>query len=222
MSKGEAGSRKLVLPGEVISLRQRRAGQHLIFEEGKLIATRLGFLERRGDSYVVLPIKGPYIPRVGDRVVGKVIEFSPFGWELDINSPRPAFLPAREAWPDRRQGFSLGLGDLVYGKVMAYDRTRDPQVSLRGRGLGKIKEGELLRVNPMAMPRLIGRRGSLIELIRKATGTDIKAGQNGLIVITGSSDGVLRAMKILKTLENDIYSVDLTGRTKQMLEEGAK
>ncbi|MER3601171.1 MAG: RNA-binding protein [Nitrososphaerota archaeon] len=217
MSRPQAPARKLVLPGDVVSARQRRAGQYLLLEGGRLIATRLGFLERRGDTYVVLPIKGPYIPRVGDRVVGKVIDVSPFGWELDINAPRPAFLPLREAWHDRRQEFSLNLGDLVYAKVMAHDRTRDPQLTLRGRGMGKIKEGELLRVNPMSMPRLIGRRGSLMDLIRKATGTDIKAGQNGLIVISGPPDGVLRAMRILKALELDIYSTDLVGRTKEML-----
>ena len=78
----------------------------------------------------------------------------------------------------------------MLAKIEAYDRSRDPQLSIRGPGLGKIPGGELVKISPTKVPRLIGKKGYMIKMIGNLTHCDIRVGQNGLVVLDGPPEGV--------------------------------
>ena len=51
------------------------------------------------------------------------------------------------------------VGDLTLAQVIAFDRTRDPLLTTKGRGLGKITSGRVARITPAKIPRVIGKQG---------------------------------------------------------------
>ncbi|MCH8945887.1 MAG: KH domain-containing protein [Nanoarchaeota archaeon] len=51
--------------------------------------------------------------------------------------------------------------------------------------MGKIEEGMIFRINPNKVPRVIGKEGSMIKIIKDETGCNITVGQNGFIWVRG-------------------------------------
>ena len=73
---------RIVVPGELIVEGSKyRAGFGTYKEEDKLFASVIGFSEIKGNNNVyVVPFSGPYIPKVGDIVIGKIINTSIVSW----------------------------------------------------------------------------------------------------------------------------------------------
>ena len=57
----------------------------------------------------------------------------------------------------------FAIGDMITARIIAFDRTRDPMLTVQDRDLGKIPRGELLRISATRVPRLIGKRGFMIK-----------------------------------------------------------
>jgi exosome complex component RRP4 len=159
-------------------------------------------------------------------VVGKVVDVTGYGWELDINSCFKGYLPGqfvfgREFSPATHDLTSrFRVGDLVLAKIASFDRSRDPQISIRGPGLGKIPSGELVRISATKVPRLIGRKGYMINMIAGETHTDLKVGQNGWVVIDGPPEGVVKAIKAIRMIEEEAHMADLTQKVQNFLLSG--
>jgi exosome complex component RRP4 len=109
------------------------------------------------------------------------------------------------------------VGDLMLAKIEAFDRTRDPQLSIRGPGLGKIPQGEIVKITPMKVPRLIGRKGYMITMIAELTSCEIKVGQNGVVVVDGTPEGVAKAVQAIMLVEEGAHQADLTAKVQQLL-----
>ena len=77
--------RRFVIPGEVVARGSLRAETNVIRVGDNLVSTRVGMAEIAHDAVRVVPLSGPYIPRIDDLVVGKIIDYSAFAWEADIN-----------------------------------------------------------------------------------------------------------------------------------------
>jgi exosome complex component RRP4 len=113
----------------------------------------------------------------------------------------------------------LDKGDLVYARIANSDRMREPLISIMGENLGKIDSGELVKISPTKIPRLIGKHGSMIQTIEGATNATITVGQNGLVVVDcEESDGLLKAIAAIRMVEEQAHLVDLTDKVKKMLE----
>jgi len=98
-------SRKIVLPGDLVSTNPKAAGPGTYVENGKVYARVLGLLDKTDLGVRIIPLKGRYIPSIGDTVIGIVKEVTANGWIVNINSPYMAFLPILEnpaMRPDRR------------------------------------------------------------------------------------------------------------------------
>jgi exosome complex component RRP4 len=107
---------------------------------------------------------------------------------------------------------------MITARVAAFDRTRDPMLTLQDRDLGKIPRGELLKISPTRVPRLIGKRGSMIQTIEQATQTRVLIGQNGIVVVTGRTpEGVEMAVKAIRMVEEEAHTANLTQRIKVLL-----
>ena len=84
--------------------------------------------------------------------------------------------------------------------------------------MGKIPTGELLKISPTRVPRLIGKRGSMIQTIEQASSTRITIGQNGIIVVSGKDkEGVTLAINAIHIVEVEAHTSNLTQRIKQLL-----
>ena len=94
-------------------------------------------------------------------------------------------------------------------------------MSLKSRGLGKIEEGLVFEVNSNKVPRIIGKEGSMIKIIKDNTGCDITVGQNGMVLLKGDSvDAELFAKKAILFVAEKSYMSGLTEEvTKWFAEE---
>jgi exosome complex component RRP4 len=109
-------------------------------------------------------------------------------------------------------------GDLVTTRIIAFDRTRDPMLTIQERDLGKISHGKFLKISSTRVPRLIGKRGSMIQTIEQATQTKILIGQNGILVVSGKNDeGIGLAFKAIKMVEEEAHTSNLTQKIKDLL-----
>ena len=216
--------RKYVVPGDKIIEGNFRPLMNVIKTGNAIIATRIGIAEAGRDGIKVIPLSGVYIPRVNDIVIGKITDHSSLSWEVDINSCFSAHLPAQDVFgrdfsPARDDmNRQLATGDLITARIIAFDRTRDPMLTVQDKDLGKIPRGELLKISATRVPRLIGKRGSMIQTIEQATQTRIMIGQNGIIVVTGKRlDGTQLASRAIKMVEEEAHMSNLTQRIKILL-----
>ena len=218
--------RQLVTPGDLIAEGDYIAGENTYKEDNKIYASRIGLVDYEDKKVNVVALRAFYIPRVGDTVIGTVVEVGFNGWVVDINSPYLALLRASDVLgrPFRPQKDELSqvldVGDLIVAKIVAYDRTHDPQLTVGEPGLGKITRGEIVKVTPTKIPRVIGRKGSMISMIKQETGCQIILGLNGIVLVTGKSleDEQLAIMAIRK-IEEESHTSGLTDRIVQMLKE---
>jgi len=91
-------------------------------------------------------------------------------------------------------------------------------LTLQEKDLGKISNGEFLKISSTRVPRLIGKRGSMIQTIEQATQTRILIGQNGILVVTGkSNEGIALAFKAIRLVEEEAHTSNLTQRVKDLL-----
>jgi exosome complex component RRP4 len=217
--------RKYVIPGDVVTTGPFRPEQNVELQGNKIISTTIGISEIYDDSVKVIPLTGKYIPKINDLVIGKVISHTSLSWELDINSCYVGFLPAQDVFGRDFSAHAdelaskLKSGDLVAARIANFDRTRDPLVTISDRDLGKIDTGVLIQISPSKVPRLIGKRGTMIQMIEMATDAAITIGQNGWIVVSCESpEGLLKAKKAIEMVNEKAHVANLTDQVKEMLE----
>jgi exosome complex component RRP4 len=214
-----------VIPGEVIVTGSYRAEQNTVMNGDKVIATAIGLSDVHDGNVRVIPLTGVYYPKDDDLVIGKIISHSAMSWEVNINSCYSGMLPATDVFGRDFSSHSDDLsaklrnGDLIATRIVNADKTRDPLLTISGRELGKIDSGELVEISPSKVPRLIGKRGSMIQMIESTTNAQITIGQNGLIVVScDDSDGLLRAIQAIELVEEKAHVANLTDQITEMLE----
>jgi exosome complex component RRP4 len=219
-------TRQIVTPGDLIAEGEYVAGENTYKENEKIYASRLGLVDTENKKVSVVALKAFYIPKAEDIVIGTVVEVGFNGWTVDINAPYPAILRAGDVLsrPFRPQKDDLSqvldLGDLIVAKVASYDRTHDPQLTVGEPGLGKITRGQILKITPTKIPRVIGRKGSMISMIKQETGCNIILGLNGVILITGKTlESEQLALKAIHKIDEESHTSGLTDRVTQMLKE---
>jgi exosome complex component RRP4 len=218
--------RQLVTPGDLIAEGEYIAGENTFKEKDKIYAARVGIVEYETKKIDVVALKAFYVPRTGDIIIGTITEVGFNGWTVDINSPYIALLRASDVLsrPFKPQKDDLpqvlDAGDLIVAKIVSYDRTHDPQLTVAEPGLGKITRGQIVKITPTKIPRVIGRKGSMISMIKQETGCNIILGLNGVVLITGKSlEDEQLAMEAILKIEQESHTSGLTDRITQMLKE---
>jgi len=218
--------RKLVLPGELLAEGRFEAGPNTYREGDKIYSAVVGLAEIKNKVVSVIALKGCYIPKVGDVVIGVITDYSPTSWQVDINSPYTATLQVVDALPrpidpakeNIRKYFDVG--DVIVGEVIVFDKTRNPMLTTKGKGYGKLTGGRLLDISPTKVPRLIGRRGSMINMIKKELGCQVIVGQNGRVWISAKNSKYEDiAVKVVRKVEMEAQIPGLTERVRKMIKE---
>ena len=217
-----------MIPGELIAQGSYGIRGNMLKVGDKIYATRIGLAEVSSDTIKLISLNGSYMPRIDDIVVGKVVNFNAFGWQVDIESWFPAFLPAANVmgrdYSSARDSLAsqLVIGDQLLAAIAAYDRTREPLLSISGPGLGKIAEGDTIKVSASKVPRIIGKKGAMINAIESGSGCRLSIGQNGIIVMIGNRDSVSKATSAIKLIEAEAHSPGLTQKVQDILSSGAR
>jgi exosome complex component RRP4 len=215
--------RQIVFPSQVLGdAKTIKAGQGTFIENGRIISEILGILNQNDNYINVIPLKGRYEPVIGDFVIGVVEEALSAGWLVDINAPSPAFLHTEEVPWDVEFGATekyLNSGDSIMAKVFQIDELKKLQVSMKDRNLFKIKGGDIIEVEPSRVPRIIGKKGSMISLIKKYIRCRIFVGQNGKIWIDGDTDNIEKVIKVIRLIEREAISYGLTNRIEDLLKK---
>ena len=214
-----------VLPGDVISNGSSSLKQNVILEGDKLVSTTIGFTEINDGAVDVIALTGLYISAVDDLVIGKIVSHNALSWEVDINSSYRAMLPASDIfgkdYSPSRDDLSLKLiiGDIVLARIVNSDSKR-PLITINGQNLGKIDDGELIKISPAKVPRLIGKHGSMIQSIEESTGASITIGQNGWVIFKSDNPISLKnAIASIKMADLILHDDNLEEKIQNMLDE---
>ena len=212
--------RKLVIPGEtVVSGDDHLPGDFTVKEGGDIVAIRFGLAETNGRVVKIIPVSGVFEPRRGNNVIGRVVDINFSGWSIELGGPYSAFLPLAECprFIDRANITEFaGVGDVLIAKIWSVKKG-SIDLTLKSRGLGKLEEGRIIKINPHKVPRVIGKEGSMINLIKDETKVDITVGQNGYIWLNGDFDGEKKAEEAIRIIESEASTDGLTDKVEDFL-----
>jgi len=219
-------NREIVIPSQLLGdIKQKKAGKGTFVENGKIYSEIIGVLSDNSKYINVIPLKGRYDPIEKDFVIGIVEEPLQSSWLVDINAAYPALLHVNEVPWDVDYGETkkfLNHGDSIMAKVLQVNREKKLQITLKDRNLYKIKGGFILNVEPSKVPRIIGRKGSMIALLKKYTSSRIFVGQNGRIWIDGTEEGIRKVINVVRMIENEALSYGLTNKVEELLKKDTK
>jgi len=231
--------RILVVPGDQLPVTAAKIDHETILRENEqYYSTVVGLFEQRQNRANVVRLFGPYTPKVGDVVVGIIIDEVLLGWKVDINAARPALLPFTNV-PSRSK---LSIGDVIVAEVADYGVSRGVVLNMRekrartgrrktrrrqtkktrtkGRRLGRVTRGFLVAIQPSKLPRLIGRGGSMISAIKRGLNCDIIVGENGYLVLRTESLRKRQIFeRIIRIIEAQAHTTGLTERVIKLLSE---
>lgn len=212
---------KLVIPGDLISDDVKRAGEGTYVASGEVYASIYGILDQK--ELRVIPLSGKYMPHTGDTVIGKVVDISFSNWIIDINSPYEALLHISEH-PDRIYPFDMGqfldIGDLFIAQVKDVDATMRVELTLET--FSPLRSGRAIEISHTRIPRVIGRGGSMINLLKKELGCSIFVGQNGRIWVNGEEYDMNIAIQTLLKIEREAHTPGLTDMVREQIETARK
>ena len=83
--------------------------------------------------------------------------------------------------------------------------------------MGKFKGGIIVDIAPTKVPRLIGKKGSMINMIKDKTNCKIVVGQNGLVWVKGDEDMEQLTKNIIHLIEAEAHTSGLTNKIKNKL-----
>ena len=213
--------RQIVIPGEnIVSGDNFLPGEGAYRDGNDVVAKRYGIVNI-SDNYVrVVPLSGVYFPRRNNVIIGTISGITMNGWLIDFGGSQNAFLSLNEVPryinKNELKEF-LDFGDCVIVKIWD-TQSRGIDTSMKQRGLGKIEGGMLMNVNPNKVPRIIGKEGSMVKIIRNATDCNLTVGQNGVVWIKSNKiENEILAKKIIDYIVENSVLVGLTEKVEKYI-----
>lgn len=228
MSDIKINDKEIAVPGETLAVGMDVLPGSGTYRDGeKIMANRLGLASIDGRTIKLIPLSGRYMPKTGDTIICKVIDVGFNGWRLDTNSAYSAMLSMKDATSEFIQrGANLtqyyDLGDYIVCKIVNVTSQKLIDVTMKGPGLRKLRGGRIIEVDSNKVPRIIGKQGSMVMMIKDATKCNISVGQNGLIWIDGEPMNELLAIQTIRKIEKESHTSGLTDKIKEYLEKNNK
>jgi len=194
--------RRIILPGEKIA-EGRINAPNTFFDGASTYAAVIGMVDDEG-RYI--PLENRYRPAVGDVVVGMVTDVRHAGYEVDLNLPQGGFIPTRDI------RLTLQLGDFVICRVKTVNEVGDVDLG----EVRRLPKGKIIEFPSAKVPRLIGKKSSMIGLLKDYTGGDIMVGNNGYVWMSERSDMPL-LLKAIKMIERKAHKSGLTDEMANFL-----
>jgi len=201
----EHKEKKIVVPGELITKERKKLGQHVFVENGEVHSDVLGITYPKSSVAYVVPLKGSYIPQRDDLIVGIVSRETVRGYMVDINSVYASYLSG-DSVRDR-----LEKGSIVSAKVSDVNEINEA-------GLFDVRVfygGEIISVSPPKVPRIIGKNGSMLSVLKEGTGCNLLVGRNGWVWAKGQNTRLL--VDALRLIEREAHKDNLTVKVEEFL-----
>lgn len=226
MSRLLTKDKEITAPGEILAEgMDYLPGPGTYRDEDKIRAKRVGLVMIDGRTIKLIPLSGRYLPKRGDTIIGRVKEILISGWMLDIDSAYPAMLSMKDATSeyiargaDLTQYFTFG--DYLVCKIINVTSQKLTDVTMKGPGLRKLYGGRIIRINTHKVPRVIGKKGSMVSMIKQATGSKIIVGQNGVTWLQNDDPKLeLLTVESIKKIARESHITGLTDSIKEFLEK---
>lgn len=218
--------KQVVVPGEVLATGLDNLPGYGTYRNGENIhAGMLGLTSVEGRTVKLIPLAGKYIPKQGDVIIAKIFDVTFSGWRAEINSAYSAMLSLKEGTTDFvERGADLTkyytFKDYIVSRIVNVTSQNLVDLTMRGPGLRKLHEGRIISITPCKVPRVIGKKGSMVSMIKNATECQITVGQNGWIWLTGKDPKKEAiAEKTIKLIEEKAHTSGLTEKVKEFLEK---
>ncbi|MFX1417352.1 MAG: exosome complex RNA-binding protein Rrp4 [Promethearchaeota archaeon] len=228
--------REVVVPGEVLTedVSNFLPGRGTILnkERNKIISLNIGLKQIKKNYVNVIPLRGFYTPRPGDKVIALVVDKNPVKYKCDINAKDFGQLkPKNTIKKGKVRGFRGGgavqedlsterfdIGDILVVKVLSADRLNKPELTTVGKYLGKKMGGIVITIDPPKIPRVIGRNGSMIKMLKNLTKCNIFVTQNGRIWLKGEDIAHERLLiESINKIATEAHTVGLTDRMQDYI-----
>ncbi len=193
----------MILPGDLVWEREVYASGTYTMG-GKTYAKVMGMM--REDKFI--PLEMSYRPKVGDNVVGIVTEERRAGYSTDLNLPYNGMVPTRKV------RIHLDMGGMIYGKISFVDEVGNVDIGV----VDKLPPGKIISVPPSKVPRIIGKKSSMLNQIREKTKCSIFVGNNGYIWI-GARGNVPLVLKTIRLIIDNAHTSGLTDVVAKYLED---
>lgn len=217
---------KIVVPGEHLATGEFKKGEGVLQIDDNYYSSMVGVFATRGEKIRVRPLKSRYYPSVGDKVIGYIEDANLTSWTVNIKGPYSGLLLASNAMKGRFDPVKddtrriYDVGDVIKAEIISFDRTRDPMLTTKFPRLGKLDGGRIIEVAPNHIPRIIGRKGSMISMIKNATNAKIMVAQNGRIWIKGTTkEDEDRVIEAIDQITREAHVSGLTDRIENLLKE---
>ncbi|MBI1972721.1 KH domain-containing protein [Candidatus Woesearchaeota archaeon] len=216
-------SKKIVVPGEVLATGMDFLPSSGTFrDKDKIISIYVGLTNISGRVIRVIPLRGRYIPKRDDTVIGRIIDMTFSNWFIDMNCANIGVLSVREISEFVERGADLAdyfsYGDYIVCKISKVTRA-SVDLTMRGPGLRKLGPGKLITIDSSKVPRIIGKQGSMISMIKEKTNCRIVVGQNGTIWIQGAPEDEMVAAEAIYKINQESHREGLTEEIAALLEK---
>lgn len=217
-------TRKMVLPGEFIVEGDLKLGSGVFREDKRIYSSVMGLLDIKESFVKVIPITGRYTPKANDFVIGEIEDMDFGSWYTNIGAAYSATITAKDYFSER-DGFqediskAMRIGDAVYAMIREISPRKRVFLSMRERGSRKLRGGRIIEVTSAKVPRVIGRQGSMISMIKQETDCRVLVGQNGRVWIEGAPERMDLVVKAIERIEKDAHAPGLTQSIKNMIIE---
>ncbi len=202
--------KQVVVPGELISAERKRLGQNVYVSDGKIYSKVLGISDDERESAEVVALEGTYMPRRDDTIIGVVSRVVFAGYGININSFVDSFIP-RKGLRDEAK-----VGDIIVAKVEEINEMREANLAfpriLRG--------GEIIELTPVRSPRLIGKNGSMLDVLTNGTNCEIFVGKNGRVWARNGNIALLK--KAVEFIDKNSFKSNLTNAVEELLRSEKK
>jgi exosome complex component RRP4 len=239
----DEASREIVVPGEVLTedTKTFMPGRGTIYnkERTKIISLNIGLKQVKRNYINVIPLRGFYTPRPGDKVIALVIDKNPVKYRCDIGAKDFGTLKPKNTIKRSKMGSYRGggrggrdrsqnneesntskfdIGDILIVKILSADRLNQPELTTVGKYLGKRNNGVVISIDPPKIPRIIGRNGSMIKMLNNLTNSNIFVTQNGRIWLKGEDLAHERLLiEAIQKIASEAHTVGLTDRMQEFI-----
>ena len=237
--ESEETTREIVVPGEVLTEDVQNfapgRGTMLSQDRKKIISLHIGLKQLKRNYVNVIPLRGIYTPQPGDKVIAIVVDKNPVKYKCDINaknyaqlkpkntSKRVRAVRGRQFERDDSNTEKFDIGDLLVVKILSADRLSSPELTTIGKYLGKKNNGIVITIDPPKIPRVIGRDGSMIKMLKNLTRCMIFVTQNGRIWLKGDNIQNERLLiDAINKIKLEAHTVGLTDRMQLYIENEKK
>ena len=225
MEKLHIKDKEIVVPGDLLAEGMSFLPSGKAYRDNeKLFASTMGLVNIKGKVIKIIPLAGAYIPQNGDDVIGVVESVGRSGWAVNVSGPFNADLNIGEAstrYIDLNKTDLTDVydvGDWILAKIKQITSTGYVKLTTKDSKYHRLDSGNIMTVSPTKIPRIIGKKGSMIAMLKDLAGCKIFVGQNGFIWIDGEPAKVALASRVIRMVEENSHTSGLTDKVKALLE----